>query len=535
MAAPSGPLPSSSGTSELERIRSSVAEFFPVYETRVGPQSLILAVHADPATLEDRFDRLRQKLWTEGYIPVLRRDTGELFIEVVRRPKTGRSRLWINLLLMFGTVATTSFAGALIWLTFRGEPSLTAGDFLYGELYFGAPVMAILGLHELAHYVVARRRHLDASLPYFMPVPPPFILGTLGAFISIREPFPDKKALFDVGAAGPLAGFAASIPIAIAGLILSTSAPVVPATYCGVTVLGTSYGNLLIGTPLFWTVFSLFLPTNLVNLHPLALAGWVGILVTAINLLPAGQLDGGHVFRALFGERARFVSYAAVVLLFGLGLFYFGWLFFAILVLFLGLRHPPPLNDITPIGTGRYIVGGLVAAILITGFVVVPLGTPSGTASLGAADATPVSPLPPNALVGTNLTLSVNNQDPVPHGFLLVASVVNVSGQGTGGTFNLSGSQFDEWQANATWTFYLPDGQVVILSGGKVALPESDYITVNATGGHTASVRVLLTDSYNPQPETAVGVGLSFQANMLCAPTASASPSPTATLSTSFV
>ena len=292
MAAASGPLPSSSGGTELERIRSTVATFFPVYETRVGPQSLILAVHIDPATLEDRFDRLRQELWTQGYIPLLRKDTGEEFIEVVRRPRTGRSRLWINFLLLAGTVATTAFAGALIWLTFRGEPSLTAGDFLFGELYFGAPVMAILGLHELAHYAVARRRHLDASLPYFMPVPPPFILGTLGAFISIREPFPDKKALFDVGVAGPLAGFAASIPIAITGLYLSAHAPVTSVTYCGVTVLGTNYGSLLIGTPLFWQVFSLFLPATLVNLHPLALAGWVGILLTAINLLPAGQLDG---------------------------------------------------------------------------------------------------------------------------------------------------------------------------------------------------------------------------------------------------
>ncbi len=521
MAASSGPLPSSSGSTELDRIRSTVATYFPVYETRVGPQSLILAVHVDPATLEKRFDELRQVLWTQGYIPVVRRESGEDFIEVVRRPRTGRSRIWINLLLLAGTVATTSFAGALIWLTFRGEAALTAGDFLYGELYFGAPVMAILGLHELAHYLVARRRHLDASLPYFMPVPPPFILGTLGAFISIREPFPDKKALFDVGAAGPLAGFAVSIPIAITGLYLSIHAPVVPATYCGVTVLGTSYGSLLIGTPLFWSLFSLFLPANLVNLHPLALAGWVGILVTAINLLPAGQLDGGHVFRALFGERARFVSYAAVVLLFGLGLFYVGWLFFGILVLFLGLRHPPPLNDITPIGTGRRIVGGLVAAILITGFVIVPISTPPGSVSLGAAGAAPISSLPPGELVGTNLTLTVNNQDPIPHGFLFDASISNVTVSGPNGTTtNLSGSALASWEAAATWTFYLPHGRVVALSGGSVDLPGSDYLTVNATSDHTLSLAVSLTDTVS-----AVGAGLSFTTNMLCAPSGGGSAS----------
>jgi hypothetical protein len=528
VAASSGPLPSSSGSTELERIRSTVATYFPVYETRVGPQSLVLAVHVDPATLEGRFDELRQVLWTQGYIPIVRRESGEDFIEVVRRPRTGRSRIWINLLLLAGTIGTTSFAGALIWLTFRGEAALTVGDFLYGELYFGAPVMAILGLHELAHYVVARHRHLDASLPYFMPVPPPFILGTLGAFISIREPFPDKKALFDVGAAGPIAGFIVSIPIAIAGLYLSIHAPVVPATYCGVTVLGTSYGSLLIGTPLFWSLFSLFLPANLVNLHPLALAGWVGILVTAINLLPAGQLDGGHVARALFGERARFVSYAAVVLLFGLGLFYVGWLFFAILVLFLGLRHPPPLNDITPIGTRRRIVGGLVLAILISGFVVVPLSTPAGSVSLTAAGAAPVTALPPGALVGTNLTLTVNNQDPIPHGFLFGASVSNVTVSGPNGTTYLTGAALATWEETATWTFYLPQDRAVTLTGGSVDLPGSDYVTVNATSDHTLGLAVSLTNT-----QTAVGAVLDFTTNMLCAPSTGGSAS--TSLSVSFV
>ncbi|MGP8076037.1 MAG: site-2 protease family protein [Thermoplasmata archaeon] len=527
MATARGPLPSSSGGTELDRIRTTVTAFFPVYETRIGPQSLLLAVHADPATLEERFDRLRQELWTQGYIPLLRREHGEEFIEVVRRPKTGRTRLWINILLFLGTVATTSFAGALIWLTFRGSLTLTVGDFLYGELYFGAPVMTILGLHEFAHYVVARRRHLDASLPYFMPVPPPLILGTLGAFVSIREPFPDKKALFDVGAAGPLAGFAVAVPIALVGLYLSVHAPVQPVTYCGVTVLGTSYGSLLIGTPLFWYVFSLFLPAGLVNLHPLALAGWVGILVTAINLLPAGQLDGGHIFRALFGERARFVSYAAVFLLFALGLFYVGWIFFGILILFLGLRHPPPLNDISPLGTGRYLVGGLVAAILVTGFVVIPLSTPAGAVSLGATAIGPVAPLPPGELIGTDLNLSVNNQDPVLHGFLFGATVSNVTVAGPNGTTtNLNGSAAAIWATNASWTFRLPNGEEVQLRGGSVALPDSDYLTVNGMGTMTLSVSFV-------NSQAALGAGLTFSTNMFCAPPGGGSAS--TGLSVSFV
>ncbi len=528
MSAAAGPLPSSAGGTELDRIRTVVATYFPVYETRVGPQSLLLAVHVDPATLEGRFDKLRQELWDKGYIPILHQQSGEDFIEVIPRPKAGRSRLWINILLLLGTVGTTAFAGALIWLTFRAESTLTLGDFLYGELYFGGPVMLILGLHELAHFFVARRRHLDASLPYFMPVPPPFILGTLGAFISIREPFPDRKALFDVGAAGPLAGFATSIPITMIGLYLSVHAPVTPVTYCGISVLGTNYAQLLIGTGLIWNLFALFFPPSLASLHPLALAGWVGILVTAINLIPAGQLDGGHVFRALFGDRARYASYAAVVILFGLGLFYLGWLFFAVLVLFLGLRHPPPLNDISPLGWKRYVVGGFVVAILITGFVAVPISSPQGAVSLEMNSATPMAPLPPGSAVATNISLTVNNQDPVVHGFLIDANVTNVTVLSGNGTAGLTGSALAAWEATANWTFFLPDGRVVELSGGSVFVPSNDYLTVNATGSHSAIVLVHLSNS---QP--ALGVGLTFITNMVCPPQTGGTA--TTRVTTSFV
>ncbi len=488
-AGASGPLPNQSGT-ELERIRSAVAVYFPVYETRVGPQSLLLAIHADRASLASQFDRLRQELWTLGYVPLLRRESGEDFIEVVRRPKTGRSRLWINILLIAGTFGTTVFAGALIWLTYVGGPSLGATDFLYGAIYFSLPVMLILGLHESAHYVMARRRHLDASLPYFVPIPPPFLFGTLGAFVSIREPFPDKKALFDIGAAGPLAGFVASIPIALVGLFMSIHAPVVPATYCGPTILGTSYGNLLIGDSLFWAFLQLFVPVTLVSLSPLALAGWVGIFVTAINLLPAGQLDGGHIFRALFGDRTRYVSYAIVIFLFGIGLLagYVGWLFFALLILLLGLRHPPPLNDVSPLGGPRYALGAVVLAILISGFVLVPLSTPTGSVGLSSTIAYPGSP-PPGALVAANATIVLANGDPVAHGYLLTGAVTNVSVAGANNsTVYLTGQDFVNWAKNSSWVWRLPDGVVVTLSGGSVTIPASDYVTVNASKNATIPV-----------------------------------------------
>jgi hypothetical protein len=515
-----GPLPSS-GSSELDRIRTTVAAYFPVYETRVGPQSLLLAVHADARTLEEKFDRLRRELWNQGYIPLLRRESGEDFIEVVRRPKVGRSRIWINLLLLAGTFATTVFAGALIWVTYEGGTSVGTGDFLNGALYFSAPVMTILGLHELAHYVMARRRHLDASLPYFMPVPPPFLFGTLGAFVSIREPFPDKKALFDIGASGPLAGFAASIPVAIAGLYLSAHAPVIPASYCGLTVLGQSYGNLLIGKPFFWTFLQLFAPKALIGTHPLALAGWVGIFVTAINLLPAGQLDGGHIFRALFGDRTRFVSYGVVMVLFGLGLFYTGWLFFAILVLLLGLRHPPPLNDVSPLGGARYALGATVLAILVSGFVVIPLAIAPGALALEGASSSTPSVLPPGAAVAANLTVTLDNQDPVAHGYVISASVTNVSVTGpNSSTAYLTGPSLTSWEANSTWLVHLPGGGTYTQSGGSMSLPASDFVTVNATGNHRLLLRIEFSNT-----ELARAAIVTLAANQLCAPSSGGSTS----------
>jgi membrane-associated protease RseP (regulator of RpoE activity) len=486
-----------------------VSTYFPVYDTRIGPQSLLLAVHLDPNGLESRFDRLRQEMWAAGYIPILRYQMGEHYVEVIPRPKLRSRRDWINLALLAATVVTTTFAGALIWLTYVGAANLAPTDFVNGAIYFSIPVLTILGLHELAHYFMARRRRIDASLPYFIPLPPPFLFGTFGAFISIREPFPDRKAMFDIGAAGPLVGFVASIPVAIAGLYLSAHAPVVPATYCGPSILGVSYGNLEIGVPLFWHLLSYFVPPSLVSLQPLALAGWVGIFVTAINLLPAGQLDGGHVFRALAGDRARFVSYAAVLLLFGLGIFYTGWLFFGILILLLGVRHPPPLNDVSPLDTKRYLVGALVVAVLIGGFVIVPLATPLGEMQVGVTGVhypggTAAAP------VRADVLYDLANQDPVSHGYTVTATVENVSQQVGNATVYLTGAAFAAWVANATWTFAVPGAANVTVTGGTATFPGGTYVTID--GSATAALSFSFADT-----ESASSVLLHLSANQFCA------------------
>jgi len=510
-----GPIPSGA-RSELDRVRQTVATYFPVYETRVGPQSVLFAVHVDRASLAPKFDALRQELGRLGYIPILRRETGEEFVEVIRRPKLAPRRVWINLVLLAATVGTTVFAGAMIWLTYVGKLVLGPTDFLYGAVYFALPLLAILGVHETAHYVVARRHHLDASLPYFIPIPPPYILGTFGAFVSIREPFPDRRTLFDVGAAGPLAGFAMSIPIALAGLSLSVHAPVIPANYCGPSILGQSYGNLLIGPSFFWDLLSAFFPKSIISLHPLALAGWVGVLVTAINLLPAGSLDGGHVFRAMFGDRSRYVSYVAAAALFGLGFLYLGWLLFAVIVLLLGLRHPPPLNDATPLEPKRLAVGALVAAILVTGFVLIPLSAPAG--SMGVTTQTP-GELSPSTGIATYLNFSLANNDPVSHGYTFSYSVTNVSVNGR----YLGGSSLRAWEANGSWTFWLPNGSLAgPYPGGSASLPSGEYLSVG--GGASATVVAEFADN---ESATVTIAYFSFSAQQFCPPSGAGSASAT--------
>ncbi len=491
----STPIPPSAG-GEIDRIRSLVAVRFPVYETRVSPRSVVLLVHADPATLEERFDALRREMWDRFYVPQLRRQGGEYVIEVVRRPPQTPWGPWANLLLLLFTIASTIAAGAFLWDDWRGGQTPIPSDFLYGGLFFALPLMTILGCHELAHYVMARRHHVEASLPYFIPVPPPFLLfGTFGAFISLREPIPSKKALLDIGAAGPLAGLAVAIPVTLAGLSLSTHAPSLPLSYCGANIAGFSYGGLDFGGSIIWSILGLFVPASaFMHLHPLALAGWVGLLVTAINLLPAGQLDGGHVFRALLGDRARFVSYAAVVLLVIMGLYYEGWFLFALLVFLLGVRHPPPLNDLTPLDWRRYAVGGLAAAVLVGGFVVIPI------AEGPAADFSLSSPLvasghaPPGYAMSDNISFTMRNHDAVPHAYVVEAQILAVTSTVNGTSVPLAGSALAAFNASATWSLTLPSGMTVYFpSNGSFTLAPSYAFQLDS--GSEAALHVGFLDT----------------------------------------
>ncbi len=484
-------IPPGAGGPEAERLRALVARYFSVYETRITPQSLVLMVHVDPARLEADFDALRQELWRGGYIGQIRTEGGEYLVEIVKSPPRRPWTTRVNLALLAATLVTTLFAGAFLWTSYRGGTALVASDFLWGALFFALPLMAILGLHELAHYVVATRHHVDASLPFFLPVPPPFLIfGTFGAFISLREPIPSKKALLDIGFAGPLAGFAVAVPVTLGGLFLSLHAPVLSPANCGPVFLGVPYGDLLIGTSAIWYALSLFFPVGLSNLNPLAIAGWVGLLVTAINLLPAGQLDGGHVFRALLGRRASWASIGAVGILFVMGFFYPGWFIFAFLVILLGIRHPPPLNDITPLDGRRKALGVLAVGILVTGIVLVPISSPSGSFTTYNTQLL-LPPAPENGTMA-NLTFQVGDTDVVPHAFVLNGSLASVE-ECTLGRYchPLNQSALQAYEANFTWTVSYPSAQgrsPYVTHGAGFTIP--DYFAISSGGNATIRVEI---------------------------------------------
>jgi len=351
---------------QVPLVRKRVELYFRVYDVRWNDQHIQFHVTPDVSGVEQPFEALRQDLKLRGFIPLITQERGETLIYITSAPGGKRTGIHVNMILLALTIFTTVWAGAILWSDYQGM-ELTAMDYLRiltdggalarGALFFSLPLLTILGVHESAHYFASKRHGLDASLPFLIPVPPPMTLGTFGAFISMREPMPSKKSLLDVGAAGPIAGFLVAIPVAIIGLYMMSVDPVIVEPRGGIFTA--------INPPLLYYFLSgLFTIPENASLHPTAFAGWVGLLITAFNLLPAGQLDGGHISRALFGENSRYISYVTVGALFVMGFLFQGWFIFALIVLFMGARHPPPLNDITPLDGRRIMIGVICVAIL---------------------------------------------------------------------------------------------------------------------------------------------------------------------------
>lgn len=267
------------------------------------------------------------------------------------------------------TCFTTLWAGAYQSYsgTARGPLNflLEHPEALWRGLPFAAALLFILATHEFGHYLLSRIHGMPVSLPLFIPGPPHFI-GTFGAIIRMRGPIMDRRALFDIGVAGPLAGFIVAVAVLIVGLNLSTVVD-------RAATSGLHLGEPLLLQFLAWLVIGPVSPESDIVLHPIAFAAWFGFFVTSLNLLPIGQLDGGHVAYALWGGRQRTMAFIAVPILIVLGFAgWAGWFLWAVMAGLWGLGHPPVSDPHAPLGRNRKIVGWIALAVFVTTFAPVP-------------------------------------------------------------------------------------------------------------------------------------------------------------------
>jgi membrane-associated protease RseP (regulator of RpoE activity) len=335
---------------------------------------------------ETAYDRLDTQFATIDHIPLFREENGKhVIIAVEGRINPPPRAWWPNLLLFLATLFSVLLVGTTLAVQEIGVDNPLRAQAILNDLFpnlsLGIPyavgILLILGAHELGHYFAARRHNLAVTLPYFIPVPPLFLFGipisspfgTMGAFIQLRQPMRNRKILFDVGAAGPLAGLIFAVPLLFIGL-------------AGARVDAVTPGGLYEGDSLLYAfakivTFGRFLPSGgmdvVINSSQLAWAGWTGLLVSALNLIPIGQLDGGHILYSLIGERARWLYYPLLAIMIGLVFVTDVWLLWVILLVVFGRVYATPLDMITPLDKPRRAVGILAMVIFLLIFVPTPL------------------------------------------------------------------------------------------------------------------------------------------------------------------
>ena len=288
-----------------------------------------------------------------------------------------QDRVWRHVLLFALTIASTTLVGADNYGAFltdfvkvdglpRPVPLLLLGGFWYS-----GTILAILGCHELGHYFACRYYDVDASLPFFIPVP--FLLtGTMGAFIKIREPIPSKRMLFDIGIAGPIAGFVIAVPALFLGLAMSH-----------VVRVPTNTPLLELGEPLLfkfasWVLWGTQPDGYSLNMHPMAFAAWFGILATALNLFPIGQLDGGHISYSVLGPRwSTFVTFATVIIAASLAFFATSWMVWTglmvVMLIMFGPKHPRVFDEHVPLDRTRRLLALVALAMFVLCFTPAPI------------------------------------------------------------------------------------------------------------------------------------------------------------------
>ncbi len=342
-------------------LREKVAKGFSILEASTDEK--VLSCNVTPLySHRESFSRVFEEFEDSEYVPLYRRTEDGLRLIVVHKREASERRLRpvFHFLLLFATLLTMTWAGYRMWA--NGDLALS--------VVFAVSLMAILGVHETGHALMARRRKVKATLPFFIPVPPQiFPFGTMGAVIFMNSPIKDRRALLEVGVAGPIAGFLLSIPILLVGLKLSTVMLPIEALDEGGFILGSSlFFQFLVG--LFFEIS----PGLFIDLHPLATAGWIGIFVTSLNLLPMGQLDGGHVVRGLMTKHYRKLYFGIALLLMAIGLFWPGWIIWPLFVwLITRFEHPGPLDDVSELDLKTKLLALVALVILVLCFMPVPI------------------------------------------------------------------------------------------------------------------------------------------------------------------
>jgi hypothetical protein len=337
---------------DFERITTLVSTQFQVEETLLD-RNVPTYYLKQPQETKQAFLRLLKSLEQMNLTAVLRRSNKRILLRVLQKPSTKPSNILINWILFFATIGTTFLTGYML------SQDLT--NPLAGGLMFTVAIMAVLGMHEMGHKLTANKKGIDATPPYFIPGPPPignFLqFGTFGAVIMQKSLPPNRDTLFDVGANGPIVGFILALIVTVIGLPLSTV---------------KFSDQQLSGIPvplLFWLLIGVLITPPAgqsgkyayILLHPVAIAGWVGMIVTLFQLMPAAMLDGGHVARSLFGDKMRWILTAFSVL---------SLVFvsppMAIFVLFFSMfKHPGPLDDVSSLSTSRKLLAVLLVVILV--------------------------------------------------------------------------------------------------------------------------------------------------------------------------
>lgn len=278
-------------------------------------------------------------------------------------PPKFQHRYITHIALFLATLASTTFVGGYDGVKI---------DWI-GGLWYAIPILVILTCHEFGHYIACRIHDVDATLPYFLPMPFLPLTGTLGAVIKIREAFPSKQALFDIGVAGPIAGFVALLPFLWYGVAHST-----------VVAIDPNAPVIWLGEPLLfkavkWATIGTLAPGTDITIHPMGFAAWFGMLATSLNLLPFGQLDGGHISYSVFGPKARYVSMATLAVAIGLTVWSLSWITMSIMMTvmawFLGFRHPRIIDEHEPLDPRRRLIALVAFIIFILCFTPVPIET----------------------------------------------------------------------------------------------------------------------------------------------------------------